>query len=151
MTQQSIKQIIKSRGFRIILFLGISMLWQCKSSKPALAGINGHYVNTNRYQLIDIIKFRKIAVRSELELHIDSTFYLETCAVKEYGKWKTDGKRVFLVCDTMFYKIDSFNYKPEYVKYLKQKQMIDTFYIRRNKLIRYFKKQRMIERLKKVE
>ncbi len=51
----------------------------------------------------------------------------------------------------MFYKIDSFNYKPEYVKYLKQKQMIDTFYIRRNKLIRYFKKQRMIERLKKVE
>ncbi len=142
---------MKTLGFRIILFLGIGLLWHCRSSKPASPHIEGHYVNTNRYQLIDIIKFRKITARSELELHNDSTFYLETCAVKEYGKWKTDGKRVFLVCDTMFYKIDSFNYKPEYVKYLKQKQMIDTFYIRRNKLIRYFKKQRMIERLKKVE
>ncbi len=141
-------------AYRFCILIGTvffaAILWTCKSgSSPNHLG--RRYTNINHYQPWDIIRFRKIAVGSSLALNKDSTFYLETCAIKEYGKWKTTGRKLYLICDTMFYKIDSLNYKPEYVKYLKQKNAVDTFTIRGNKLIRFFKEQKMIERLKKVE
>ena len=147
------KQTMKSHKDWISLFLWISLfsafLWGCSTNRKLYLG--KRYVNDNRSRLIDLLLWRPIVLKTKIELYADSTYYYETCAVKSYGKWKTDGQKVYLFCDTMFYKIDSLNYMPKYIKYLKHHEPTDTFYIKKNKLIQYTKNPRTIERLIKVK
>ncbi len=148
------KQTMKSHKDWINRFLWISLLsaflWGCSGNKQAYLG--KYYVNPNRPYLFDFLFYKHYAYQTELKLFEDSTYYYETCAIKSYGKWKTDGKKVYLFCDTMFYKIDSFNYIPKYANRLKQqKNHIDTFHIKKKKLIRILKNPRTIDRLIKVK
>ncbi len=148
------KQTMKSHKDWISLFLWISLfsafLWGCSGNKQAYLG--KYYVNKNRPELFDFIFYKRFIAGTKLELRDDSTFYMETCAIKSYGKWKTDGRKIYLFSDTTFYKIDSFNYIPKYANRLKQrKNHIDTFHIKKKKLIRILKNPHTIDRLIKVK
>ncbi len=145
------KQIMKSHKDWLNRFLWIILfsvvIWGCSGNRQTYLG--KHYVNKNRYQFWDFIFYKKYVVNTELELHADSTYHYETCAVKSYGKWKTDGIKVYLMRDTTYYKIGSFNHIPEYVNHLKHKENVDTFIVRKKKLIRILRNLQTIERLKK--
>ncbi len=109
---------MKSRNFWIAIAISFIFLSSPACSSPK--NLSGHYRTKNKPSFWDYFYFfRPYALSVSLDLNKkDSTFKYQTCAYVMTGKWKREKNRLYLSCDTIFYKIDSFNFKQPYRRHL---------------------------------
>lgn len=76
---------------------------------------------------------------SSLTLNLDSTFVYETCAQIGNGVWYAKNDSIYLFCQNVRYKIDSFNYLPQYKKGTQCSEKPTIYKIKKEGIVNIFK------------